>query len=188
MASNPPPLSTIVCSSRAPSLLAKYFCSLTNSSEDSRTVTCGTPGCGGAAEYKIASPWSAGRFSELKTYGLACEQHYAQTYRDALRRTVDAGALAALFAQLAVAKSALSIMDAYYSVALSVLTAHEYRQNLIYDTAHDTGYFRAFLGRPASDSDIAGLLAQFDAGASDEQVIAGLLDSSEYFLRLHVYP
>lgn len=51
-----------------------------------RQVTCGAPGCGGLAEYKIAAPWSAGRFSELKTYGLACEQHYTQAYRDALRR------------------------------------------------------------------------------------------------------
>jgi hypothetical protein len=52
----------------------------------SRTVSCGVPGCGGEAEYKVAAPWSAGRFSELKTYGIACEAHYAQAYRDALRR------------------------------------------------------------------------------------------------------
>jgi hypothetical protein len=51
-----------------------------------RTVPCGTPGCGDPAEYKIAANWSAGRFSELKTYGLACEAHHAQAYRDALRR------------------------------------------------------------------------------------------------------
>ena len=51
-----------------------------------RPVPCGVPGCGGQAEYKIAAPWSAGRFSELKTYGLACADHYAQAYRDALRR------------------------------------------------------------------------------------------------------
>jgi hypothetical protein len=54
-----------------------------------RTVSCGAPGCGAAAEYKIAAPWSAGRFSELKTYGLACEQHYVQVYRDALTRRKD---------------------------------------------------------------------------------------------------
>ena len=54
--------------------------------EYNRTVTCGTPGCGGPAEYKVAANWSAGRFSELKTYGLACESHRAQTYKDALRR------------------------------------------------------------------------------------------------------
>ncbi len=51
-----------------------------------RRVSCGAPGCAGDAEYKIAATWSAGRFNELKTYGLACESHYAQTYRDALRR------------------------------------------------------------------------------------------------------
>ena len=51
-----------------------------------RTVPCGTPGCGELAEYKIAANWSAGRFSELKTYGLACETHQAQVYREALRR------------------------------------------------------------------------------------------------------
>jgi hypothetical protein len=51
-----------------------------------RPVTCGTPGCGQPAEYKIAAPWSTGKFSELKTYGLACGAHYAQTYRDALSR------------------------------------------------------------------------------------------------------
>lgn len=52
----------------------------------SRTVTCNIPGCAQPAEYKIAAPWSAGRFSELKTYGIACADHYAQVYRDALRR------------------------------------------------------------------------------------------------------
>ena len=52
----------------------------------SRPVHCGTPGCAGDAEFKIAAPWSAGRFAELKTYGLACEAHYSQSYRDALRR------------------------------------------------------------------------------------------------------
>lgn len=49
-------------------------------------VHCTTPGCQSKAEYKIAATWSAGRFSELKNYGLACANHYAQVYRDALRR------------------------------------------------------------------------------------------------------
>jgi hypothetical protein len=51
-----------------------------------RPVKCGASGCGELAEYKIAAPWSAGRFSELKTYGLACEGHYTQTYREAMAR------------------------------------------------------------------------------------------------------
>jgi hypothetical protein len=51
-----------------------------------RTVQCGTPGCGEPAEYKVAATWSAGRFSELKTYGLACGSHHTQAFREALRR------------------------------------------------------------------------------------------------------
>lgn len=51
-----------------------------------RPVCCGNPGCHELAEYKIAAQWSAGKFSELKTYGLACAEHYGQVYRDALRR------------------------------------------------------------------------------------------------------
>jgi hypothetical protein len=52
----------------------------------SRPVTCGVSGCHELAEYKIAAPWSVGRFSELKTYGISCEAHSTQAFRDALRR------------------------------------------------------------------------------------------------------
>jgi hypothetical protein len=51
-----------------------------------RPIPCETPGCKELAEYKVAAYWSAGKFSELKTYGLACAAHYEQSYRDALRR------------------------------------------------------------------------------------------------------
>ena len=51
-----------------------------------KSVTCGSTGCQELAEYKIAAPWSVGRFSELKTYGLACQTHYAGSFRDAVRR------------------------------------------------------------------------------------------------------
>jgi len=54
-----------------------------------RPVPCGTPGCRGPAAYKVAAIWVGGRFSELKTYGLACEAHSAEAFRDAVqRRTV----------------------------------------------------------------------------------------------------
>jgi hypothetical protein len=50
-------------------------------------VRCSMPDCGAPAEYKIAAPWSDGRFSELKTYGHACSRHIGPVYRDAdLRR------------------------------------------------------------------------------------------------------
>lgn len=51
-----------------------------------KPVHCGSPGCQELAEYKVAAPWSVGRFSELKTYGLACEAHYATAFKEAMRR------------------------------------------------------------------------------------------------------
>jgi hypothetical protein len=47
------------------------------------TVSCSAPNCGEAAAYKIAAPWSDGRFSELKTYGLACPDHLGEVFRAA---------------------------------------------------------------------------------------------------------
>lgn len=41
----------------------------------SKVVGCSMPGCPGPATHKVAAPWSYGRFAELKTYGLACEDH-----------------------------------------------------------------------------------------------------------------
>lgn len=37
-------------------------------------IYCHTPGCKHLAAYKIAALWSDGRQSELKTYGLCCEE------------------------------------------------------------------------------------------------------------------
>jgi hypothetical protein len=51
-----------------------------------REVTCGVPACGSPATHKVAAPWSAGAFSELKSYGLACAGHCGQVFRDAKRR------------------------------------------------------------------------------------------------------
>jgi hypothetical protein len=37
--------------------------------------TCSSPRCGKPALFKIAAPWSNGTSRELKSYGLACEDH-----------------------------------------------------------------------------------------------------------------
>lgn len=37
------------------------------------TVYCSMSGCENAATIKIAAPWKYGHFSELKTYGYACD-------------------------------------------------------------------------------------------------------------------
>jgi hypothetical protein len=36
---------------------------------------CSTLGCGKIGVYKIAVPWSYGNISELKNYGVCCEDH-----------------------------------------------------------------------------------------------------------------
>lgn len=55
----------------------------------SRPIVCSTPGCGDLAEYKIAAAWSAGKFSELKTYGISCPAHFASTFQAARARRKD---------------------------------------------------------------------------------------------------
>jgi hypothetical protein len=50
------------------------------------TVRCSLPECREPASYKIASPWSDGSFSELKTYGFACSNHLGQVFRNAEAR------------------------------------------------------------------------------------------------------
>ena len=52
-------------------------------------VRCSMPDCGEEAVYKIAAPWSDGRFSELKTYGFACTDHLADVLRSAEARWLD---------------------------------------------------------------------------------------------------
>lgn len=54
---------------------------------------CSAPGCALPATLKIASVWSDGRFSELKTYGLACAEH-ARELLDAAHRKQAATRLA----------------------------------------------------------------------------------------------
>jgi hypothetical protein len=51
-----------------------------------KEVLCGKPQCGKPATYKIATPWSYGRFNELKSYGLACSEHFGDAYREAQLR------------------------------------------------------------------------------------------------------
>jgi len=51
-----------------------------------KEVLCSKPKCGKPATYKIASPWNYGLFAELKSYGLACSEHFGDTYREAQGR------------------------------------------------------------------------------------------------------
>ena len=53
------------------------------------TVKCSLPECREPASYKIAAPWSDGTFSELKTYGFACQDHVRDVCREAEVRWLD---------------------------------------------------------------------------------------------------
>ena len=54
-----------------------------------RFVRCSWHDCEEPAVYKIAAPWSDGRFSELKTYGFACVDHLKDVLRGAEARWLD---------------------------------------------------------------------------------------------------
>lgn len=49
-------------------------------------VACSLEGCDEPAVYKVASPWSDGRFSELKTFGHACADHLGIVFQEAEER------------------------------------------------------------------------------------------------------
>ena len=57
--------------------------------EFERAVRCSEPDCGEPATFKVAAPWSDGRFSELKTYGFACSDHLKDVLRSAEARWLD---------------------------------------------------------------------------------------------------
>ena len=59
--------------------------------------------------------------------------------------------------------------------AATFLAGTEYQTNLI------QGWYRRFLGRPASSSEIADRLSYFGSGGTDEGVIADIVSSDEYF-------
>lgn len=49
-------------------------------------VRCSVPDCGKVAESKVAAPWKGGSFTELKTYGYACGDHFAEMVQYAKKR------------------------------------------------------------------------------------------------------
>jgi photosystem II stability/assembly factor-like uncharacterized protein len=67
-------------------------------------------------------------------------------------------------------------------VADALLTSAEYRQRLVGQ------FFSTYLGRAPAPAETTNYTNAIAAGATDEQLIAQILSSNEYFLRSHVYP
>lgn len=49
-------------------------------------VKCSKAGCRANATHKVAATWKDGRFSELKTYGFACDDHLNDVVAEARAR------------------------------------------------------------------------------------------------------
>ena len=52
----------------------------------SKTVHCSDSKCAEVAIYKIATPWSDGVYTDLKTFGFACADHLGPIFRGAETR------------------------------------------------------------------------------------------------------
>ena len=52
-------------------------------------VHCSHASCDERAAYKIASHWSSGTFSELRTFGFSCSEHLGEVFQDAEDRRLD---------------------------------------------------------------------------------------------------
>jgi hypothetical protein len=67
-------------------------------------------------------------------------------------------------------------------VADALLGSTEYRTDLV------TKYYQSYLGRIPSGGEIAPWVNALSTGTRDEQVLAAILASGEYFLRQHTFP
>ena len=50
------------------------------------TPVCDVEGCEHPAVYKVAAPWTDGILSELKNYGVYCDEHATLAFEDARER------------------------------------------------------------------------------------------------------
>src|SRR5262249_12548468 len=88
-------------------------------------------------------------------------------FQDALIRKVDAGTLNGFLfqAEITPRTTIADVLD--HSV--------EYQANLV------AGYYSRLLGRPASNDEITARILQFQQKVTDEQVVANIIGSDEYF-------
>jgi hypothetical protein len=93
-------------------------------------------------------------------------------YRDILGRQADSAGLAAGLIYLG--------SHTHGEYALTLLTLDEYRILLI------RGWYHGFLGRPATMGEIDTQLSSLNGGAKDENVMAFILGSGEYFNQARV--
>jgi hypothetical protein len=99
-----------------------------------------------------------------------------QVYNDLLKRNPDPAASQTFLTGLN--NGTLTRAD----VANALLSSTEYRTDLV---VHD---YQLYLGRTPTSAEINPWVTELSQGIRDEQVLAALLASSEYFLRTHPFP
>ncbi len=102
-------------------------------------------------------------------YGATNAGWLTATWSHLFQRPLDAVGLNTFLNQL----NRLSRRD----VALALLTSTEYRVSLIHS------YYSVFLGTPAPQNDLNTWLVQLQRGMTQDQMLAGVLQSPEYFRR-----
>jgi hypothetical protein len=122
-------------------------------------------GGSGSLQRMAGSP----EYFQIRTDGTA-EIFLLYLYLDALKREPDGGAEAA-FSQ------ALAAGITRTQVATVVFGSSEYKADLV------QGYYQQFLHRTAAAAELNPWVSALLEGARDEQVIAGILSSDEYFAR-----
>jgi hypothetical protein len=106
-----------------------------------------------------------------------------QVYHDLLGRNTDAGAQGFLNFLNSPPTSDPNVMFLRrQTVAQAILTSPEYRNRLI------NQFYTTYLGRAASPTEQNNWRMSLERGATDEQIIARLLSSTEYFMRPHQFP
>jgi streptogramin lyase len=124
---------------------------------------------GGTLEQLAALIAGSPEYFQLRSVGTA-EVFLLYLYLDTLKRAPDGGAETA-FSQ------ALAAGITRTQVAAVVFGSSEYQADLV------QGYYQQFLHRTAAAAELNPWVSALLDGARDEQVIAGILSSEEYFLR-----
>jgi hypothetical protein len=127
-------------------------------------------GAGGTDELLYANILGSSEYFLLPRVGGTNTGFVTAVYLDLLSRPVDSASLAAWVA-------ALEGTTTRFQVAQTLLSDVEYRTDLV------QGWYQRFLGRGATMSEVNAWLSFFGSGATDEQIIADITGSDEYFNR-----
>jgi hypothetical protein len=124
----------------------------------------------GTDEQIIAAIVSSNEYVDLPRVGATNSGYVSALYQDLLGRAPSP-------TELATWLTAMSNGMTRLQVAQAILASTEYRTDLI------QGWYRKYLGRPATNDEITSGLSSFGAGAKDGQIIANLIGLDEYFDR-----